>query len=308
MADTTTTLAATLQTETVSGDMLMQLADREALPEHPALFYAGSVDAANSATKRVPELNLGGGQLPQAQGSEDNAQTATAFGSSNTDISVVRQTKVYDSTDLLHMVESPSRTGFSKLSEDAVASYAMRLTQLIAIAAATFTTVVGTTNVDFSVAQALTATGGLRIANVSAQGGYMGLLHGYMWRDLIVDAGSSNIGGIQERSPGLAQLSVIRGGSFMGNWLGVDWFVTNYVPAATADFTGGVFGYGGIAWADGRHGGVDMTSDMALLANGRVLFERDRTAASATMEYASHSYLGVTKALEAGIQLLADGA
>jgi len=308
MADTTTSMTDVLQGETVTGDFLLLLADREALPNHPALHYGGSVDAQNSATKRVPHIGLMGYDLPAAQGTEDNAQAATGFTDGSTDVSVVRQTKVYDSTDLFRMVNAARMGGPMLLAQDAMASYAMRLTQLIAIAGASFTTSVGTTNVDMTVATALTAVGGLRVANVAATGGYMGLLHGYHWRDLIVDAGTGTIVGVQERNPGLASMSVLKGGAFSGTWLGVDWFVSNYCPANTTDFEGSVFGLGGITWCDGRHGSVDLTADQVLLGEGRVLFERERTANSATTEYASHCYLGVSKALEAGISILADGA
>lgn len=65
MADTTT-LAAQLQGETVSGDFLLQLAERNALPNHPALVYAGPVDAMNSTTRRIPQLGLMGYDLPAA--------------------------------------------------------------------------------------------------------------------------------------------------------------------------------------------------------------------------------------------------
>lgn len=306
MADTTTTMTDILQSQALTGDFLLLLADREALPSHPALHYSGSVDAMNSTTKRIPHLGLDGFDRPAAVGAEDAVVAPTNFSDGNTDIAVVRHTKVYESTDILRMVTG--RLGASMLAQDAFMSYNLQLTNLIAAAAATFTTVVGTTDVDMTVAQALTAVGGLRIANVAATGGYMGLLHGYHWRDLIVDAGTGTIVGVQERNPGLASISVLKGGAFQGSWLGVDWFVSNYVPASGGDFTGGVFGYGGISWADGRHGNVDLPPGAQLIGDGRVLFELDRTARSATTDYASHSYLGVSKALEAGIQLLADGA
>ncbi len=309
MADTTTTLSAVLQSETVTGDFLLLLAERNALPNHPALHYSGSIDAADSTTKRVPQLGLMGYDRPTAQGSEDADQAATAFTVSNTDIAVVRHTKVYDSTDLLRMVQSSRAVGLSMLALDAFASYQLKLSELLAAAAATFTTVVGTTNVDMTVAQALTAVGALRIANVDASRGFMGLLHGYHWRDLILDAGTGTLNDLHTAPAGaLASMSVLRGGAFSGSWLGVDWFVSNFVPASTGDFTGGIFGYGGISWADGRHAGLALTSDQALLAEGRVMFERDRDGSTGSTEFVSHSYLGVTKALEAGVQLLADGA
>ena len=309
MADTTTSLAATLQAQRVTGDFLLLLAERNALPNHPALHYSGNVDAADSTTKRVPHFGLLGYNLPTAQGSEDADQAATPFTVGNTDVAVVRHTKLYDSTDLLRMVQASRAVGLNMLAMDAFASYQLKLSELMAAAAATFTTVVGTTDVDMTVAQALTSTGALRIANVDASRGFMGLLHGYHWRDLIVDAGTGTLNDLHTAPNGaLASMSVLRGGAFSGNWLGVDWFVSNFVPASGGDFTGGIFGYGGLTWADGRHGGIALTSDQALLAEGRVLFERDRNGSAAVTEFVSHSYMGVTKALEAGVQLLADGA
>ena len=309
MSDTTTSLAATLQTQKVTGDFLLLLAERNALPNHPALHYSGSVDAADSTTKRVPHFGLMGYDRPVAQGTEDADQAATAFSTSATDVAVVRHTKVYDSTDLLRMVQSSKAVGLNMLAMDAFAAYQLKLSELMAAAAATFITVVGTTAVDMTVAQALTAVGALRIANVDASRGFMGLLHGYHWRDLVLDAGVGTLNDLHTAPGGaLASMSVLRGGAFSGSWLGVDWFVSNFVPASGGDFAGGVFGYGGLTWADGRNSGIALTSDQALLAEGRVLFERDRDGSAAVTEFVSHSYMGVTKALEAGVQLLADGA
>lgn len=307
--DTTTTLADQFVSEVVSTEFVLTIGDRAALPQHPALMYVGMVDASGSTTKKIPHLGLGGVEQPDpiAEGSDSTVGSIT---DGSTTVAVARYDKGYETSDAVRMVQNVDRVGMQPLSVDALLAYYMRLTNLIANVADDFTTQAGPgTGNNLTVASTISAIGALAVNNVDGSRGYMGLLHGQQWSDLISNGGTGLNGGTQERNPELAAISVLRGQSFLNSWLGVDWYRSNQVPTANsgADRAGAIFGHGGIMWSDGRHGGVDLNPmDQFLIGEGRVLFERDRNARGAETAYIMHGYLGVSKGIEAGITLISD--
>lgn len=307
--DTTTTLADQFQSEVVTAEYVMTIADRNALPQHPALFYAGSVDASGSLVRKVPHIGLGGADQPAAT-SEGSNITLSSITDGSTTITVSRYSKGYETSDQVRMVQNSDKVGMQPLSRDALQAFFMRLTNLIANVADDFTTTGGPgSGSDLTVASVLAIIGAVAANNISGIAGYMGLLHGQQWSDLIVDGGTSLTGGTQERNPELAALQSLRGQAFLNSWLGVDWYLSNQVPTANAgaDRAGAVFGYGAVMWADGRHQGVDLNpQDQFLLGDGRVLFERSRNAHGAETAYIMHGYAGVSKGIEAGITIVSD--
>ena len=307
--NTYSSLSDIMDTSVVSGDFLLLLADRAALPMHPALYYDGPVDGTGSSTSKVPHLGLGGYDLPDQLGDGSDIVYKSLTDSSST-VAVVRYSKGYERTDLVAMVEKGrAKTGPSPLAEDAVMGMANRLTDLICDVVDGFTTQAGPgSGSDLTVAAVLATAGALRVNNVSGAGGFMGILHGQQWSDLIVDGGSALTGGTQQYNSALASLQILRGEAFQGAWLGIDWFVSNRVKTANAaaDRAGAVFGRGGVIWKDGRLSGiVEDPANQAVIAE-RVLFERDRSAKGGRTGYVSHGYLGVSKGTESGITLISD--
>ncbi|MEQ1571065.1 MAG: hypothetical protein ABMA64_35880, partial [Myxococcota bacterium] len=63
-----------------------------------------------------------------------------------------------------------------------------------------------------------------------------------------------------------------------------------------------IWGYGGVVWADGQYAAEDGNQ----LALGNTLFERQRVAASGLTSYVTHTMLGASKALEAGVTFISD--
>jgi len=308
-ADTTTTLADQFAANVVTAEYLLTIGDRNALPQHPALVYAGPVDASGSTVRKVPHVGLGGVEQPLAI-SEGSLITPQSISDGSTTIAVSRYSKAYQTSDAVRMVQNADRVGLQPLTLDAVAATNMRQTNLIANVADDFTATAGPgTGSDLTVATVLAAIGAVAVNNVPSDGGYLGILHPQQWSDLIVDGGSALTGGTQQYSMELAELQRLRGGAFIGTWLGVDWFKSSQVPTANsgADRAGAIFGRGGVIWADGRFAGVDLDpSNQFLIGDGHVLFERDRTALAAVTAYVMHAYMGVSKGIEAGVTLISD--
>lgn len=307
--DTTVTLGDQFTSEVVSAQFVMTVADRTALPQHSALMFTGSVDASASLSRKISHVGLGGADLPvsTAEGVDVGVSSITEGA---TTVTVARFSKGYGTTDQVRMIQNSDRVGMNPLAADALAAYMMRLTNLVANVTDDFTTQAGPgSGSDLTVASALAAIGAVAVGNVDGSRGYMGVIHGQQWSDLIVSAGVGLNGGVQERNPDLGRMSVLHGEAFKGHWLGIDWYATNQVPTANAgaDRAGAIFGFGGVMWGDGRHGNVDLNPmDQFLLGEGRVLFERDRNAKGAETDYIMHSYLGVSKGTEQGITLISD--
>lgn len=288
----------------ISGQILLLLADRNALPNHPALRYVGEITGIGSNAIKVPAVGMMGYDL-MATGTEGDPVANTALTDSSATITVVQKTKVYEPSDIARIVD---RQGFLKreaLAMDAVLSGMATQRSMIANITDDFTATVTNSGVDATFAQALDCVTTLEIAKV--EGPYMGILHPVQWGDIRKDVATASGGAIQFNAGSQALLDGMKGLGYKGNWIGVDWFTTTDVPTANsaADRAGGVFGNGAVLWADGTPV-VDNPLDQYLLA-GKVLFERGRVVAGGTTKWASHRYIGVGIGINAaGVSLITD--
>jgi hypothetical protein len=285
----------------ISAEYLLLLADRNALPNHPALMYAGSIDGRGSNVIKVPHIGLMGYDS-MSQTADGSAVANTALSDGSTTITVVRQSKAYEASDLSRIV-SGDKINPVAFAQDAVQASALRLTDLICDVIDGFSSTAGSTGVDLDTAVVLAAIGAVRVANVP--GPYMGVLHGQQWSDFILDAGLAAGGAIQMMGA-TQDMLILRGDGYQGAYLGVDWFISNRVVTANAgaDRAGAIFGRGGVLWGDGTPPLDDSAKQMVI--GGKVLFEQSRDAASGLVQYVSHQYVGVSKGLEAGVSVITD--
>lgn len=303
--DTVTTLAALFNTQEVSNDYLMLLADRNALPNHPALLYYGAVNGGKSYTTKIPHVGLMGYDLPDQQG-EGGSLVYKNLATGSSTVTTARFSKGYERTDevvLLGGVTVP------QLALDALAARNHRLTELICDAVDGFSATVGPgSGNDLTVASILSGAGTIVINNVDTRFGLMAALHGRQWGDLIVDAGITIAAGTQQYNMSLADLQNLRGGAFKGSWLDVDWFVSNRVNVANAgaDRAGAIWGRGGVVWMDGKVGDLIEDPINQAAISDDVMLERDRTVKTASTGYAMHCYLGVDLGVEAGVVVQSD--
>ncbi|HYF25973.1 MAG TPA: hypothetical protein VD931_09570 [Baekduia sp.] len=309
-ASTYASLDSLLVAEVLDGQYVLLLAERNALPNHPALMRASRpIDHAGSNVIKIPHIGLMGYDLPSAL-ADGSTVGNTALTDGSTTISVVRYSKAYAWTDLAKMVQPDGKVSPTALAMDAVVSAASRETDLICDVIDGFTATGGPgTGVDLDVASVMAIIGAAKVANFAT--GVMGVLHGQQWSDLIVDAGTSlgsSPGGSQQYNPELAALQSLRGDSYVGSWLGVDWFVNNRVKTANgaADRAGAIFARGGVMIGEGTFAGAVEDPANQVIVGGKILFERSRDAHSGETSYPMHQYVGVSKGIEAGITIISD--
>lgn len=287
--------------EAASAEYLLLLAAREALPNHPALLYAGDVAGSGSAVLKVPHLGLAGYDALTAT-ADGSAVANTALTDASTTVTVARYSKAYEVSDMARgtgMFLDPQ-----VFAQDAVQSSASMLVSLIANLVDNFATTAGSTGVDLSVANYLTAIQTLEVANVA--GPYMAVLHPQQVGDLRA-ALAAVAGGALQWMPGTqAQIQVL-GNGFRGQFLGVDIFSTTFVPTANAgaDRAGGMFGRGALVWADMT---IPSSGDAdQLIIGGKVMVERDRTARAGLTAHVTHTYLGATEGIDlCGVSVITD--
>ena len=300
MATNTYTNIANLKiTEALSAEFLLQLADRGSLTGgHPAIVYAGDAASSGSKTVRLSHVGLMG--KDRLSSTADGASAASStIGSGYTNLSVGRYCKNYSITDLAAATQGNGMIDPAALAADAVASYNTTLTDLIAELMGGFTTT-QTASGDLTVADFLNAVNLLERANV--QGPYLCILHPKQYGDLRANIATAAAGAVQWAESSQEQL-IQMGSNYKGKFLGVDVFVSSAVPTTGGtDYTSGVFGRGGVAWCD-----MSVSEPDAINIGGKVLFERDRTAASGTTAYVSTAYLGVSEAEDlAGVTIISD--
>jgi len=289
-------------TEAINAEFLLLLAERGDLGNHPALYHAGSIDGKGANVLKIGHAGLMGYDVPGAVG-DGTAVPNTAFTDGSTTITVARQAKSYEASDLARMVAG-NVINPSNFAMDAAVSHSQRLIALICAIIDGFTPTAGSTGVDLDTATLLGAAGTSRVNNVG--GALMTILHGQQWKDVVVDAGSA-LGGALQFSPATQSILHLNGSGFQGQWLGQDIFVNNRVVTANAgaDRAGAVFGYGGVLIADGTPPTDDPSNQM--LVGSKVLFERDRSAKPGETAFVSSSFQGVSLGLaSAGTTITSD--
>lgn len=292
-------------TEVLDGQFMQLLADRSALPQHPALYYAGDLAGSGSTTKKIPFVGMFGYDLPTAR-ADGAAAVNTALSDSSVTVTVSTKTKAYEPSDIARFSDGLGILNAQAFAQDAMQSHMLQMTDQIAALVGGFSNTVGSTGTDLSIANVLA---GLTLLEVGAQGSIpegacMGVLHTVQGGDLRTALANATGGALQWSVP--EEQLVIKGPGFRGRYLGVDWFVSGFVDTANAgaDRAGGIFVRGAICWADmsQQAEGTDQ-----IVLGGKLLFERDRTAKSGLTAYVSHSINGSTEGLDAaGVSIITD--
>jgi hypothetical protein len=298
-------LADQRTTEVLNGDYIMLATDRNALPNHPALFYGGNLAGSGSTTTKVAHAGIMGYDLPAVIA--DGAEVPnTAWTDGSTTVTVARRSKSYSASSIARFTDSLGLLSSGTLAQDAFASHALDLTNTIANLVDGFSNTVGASGSDLTVANVLAGLTLLEVGYESgiAEGACMGVLHTVQMGDLRDDLATVTGGALQWSVP--PEQLRLRGSGFRGRYLGVDWFASGYVPTANAgaDRAGGIFVRGAIVWAD-MSVAADTSDQLAI--GGKILFERDRAARSDTTAYVSHSYHGASEGLDAfGVSIITD--
>lgn len=291
--------------EAVQAQYLLLLADRNWLGNLPTLHYAGAINDTFSNVLTVPHYGLVGYDSAALTG-EDASVPTTALSDGQTQVTVAKYSHSVKPSDLAKM--TLGATGVldpMQLALNAAGIGAAKLTDLICNVIDGFAAqATPGTGVDLDIGTLLLAIGKLGTLNVDLSRGVTGALHGEQWSNVGVDAEATG-GAIQYTfSGGSENLISLRPGA-KGMWLGVDWFHSNRVVTmnAGADRGGAIWAYGGVVWGDGVYTAED-SQQMVLGRN--VLFERDRDAPAGQTAYVTHTMLGCSLGLEAGVTIYSD--
>lgn len=290
-------------TESITNAYLLLLADRQALPQHPALVYAGDIGVgARSNTLKVPHIGLMGYDIA-ASTADGGTVGNTALSDGSTTIAVARYSKSYEASDLAR-VAAGGLVNVQAMAMDAAITGAVTLTSLIANLVDNFATTVGASGVNATMANFLDAITALEVAKVAPP--YMCVLHPVQWGDIRADLALS-AGGAVQWMPATADAIAARGIGYQGQLAGVDVFTSAFVPTANAgaDRAGGMFGRGAILWADGS---IPVEADPNQMSiGGKVLFERVRAGKAGLTAYVMHVYLGASEGIDAcGVSIVTD--
>lgn len=304
---TTTTLSDSLLSQALALEYELLLAARDALPNHPVLQagYKGVVNMRASNVLKVPLVGLGGYDVPAQYGENIEVPYTDVTDSSYT-ITVARQAKAYSATDLAKLVDAVGVLDVPALAADAVRSMAVRWTDLVCDVIDGFSTTESNTGVDLDTVMVMSAIAKYGALNSNGVVSVpMGVLHGVQWGDWMQDLATA-VGGALQFSPASSEIVALRGQSYQGSFLGIDWFKNNRVVTANAgaDRAGAIFGAGSIGWADALVDVEDPANQISI--GGKVLFERERNARAGTTGRVSSAFLGVSKAQELGVSIISD--
>lgn len=287
--------------EALSTEYLLLLADRNALPNHPALVYVGDIIGRGSNVLKVPHIGLMGYDL-LASTNDGTAVANSALTDGSSTVTIAKYSKSYEASDLAKMVQG-NLLSPALFAQDAVVSGALTLTSLVANLVDNFATVKGASGVDATYTNFLDALTALEIAKV--QGPYMAVLHNTQWGDIRLDI--ANSAGTVSLVPPSQEALTVRGPGYQGQLFGCDVFTSSFVPTCNggADRGGGIFGRGAILWGDGSFQPEGDVNQM--IVAGKVLFERARTAKAGLTAYVSHRYLGAAEGIDTcGVSLITD--
>jgi len=290
--------------ETLSAEYVLLLADRNALPNHPALIYVGDLTGSGSIVAKVRELGLMGYDA-MATTAEGTSVANTALTDGSVQITIVRKSKRYERGDIARMAEPSGLISAEMFALDAVVTGALELTDLVANLVDNFSTTTGSSGVDASFENFLDACTALEVAKVPPQ--YMALLHPVQWGDIRKDLALA-AGGAVQWAPASQEALRVRGIGYQGQLAGVDVFTSSRVPTANAgaDRAGGMFGRGAIAWADARPI-ADLPAPFQQVIGDKILYELSRTAAGGLTAFTSHRFLGAAEVLDAaGVTIATD--
>ena len=294
----------------LAAQVILLAADRNMLPAHAALTYAGDVSGSGSAVFKIPTLGfMGYNGLASTAENASNANTALTDGSIT--ITVGRYSKQYQVGDLA-WIAGGAMPSLESFVMDAAVSAGCQILDLHANLVDNFATTAGASGVNATVANFLDAITGLELNNVTGRSPIMAILHPRQWADIRNDIALS-VGGTVQVTPGMQDLVGAKQTNYMGNLLGVDVFTTTRVPTANggADRAGGLFVKGAICWATGS---VPMLPGVPIMRfpipgapGGMASLELDRTGNTSLTQAITNAYLGASEGIDVcGVSLITD--
>lgn len=293
-----------LASEVLSGHVELLLADRGALPNHPALIELAGLEGRGSATVKVSTVGLMGFNLPVTT-AEGSSTSPTALTDGSATLAIARKSKQYTASTLARLVDATGVVSAASFAADAVQSAMTFLLFQLAQLVDNFSNVVGSTGVNASLENLLDMITALEIAK--ARGPYLGIFHPRAWGDIRTDVALNSGGAVQWNADSQAMLGMMQGLGYQGRFFGVDVLTTTHVLDDGTDVWGGVFGRGALVYGWASPSRLDLTADQVILGD-KILFERSRAASADETSYLMHIYTGAVELIDAAGRTLRSDA
>ena len=270
-------------------DIQMLLADRAGLWGHPAITYYGDVAGRGSTVLEVPLAGLDGSDKMAAV-AEGASVSNSALVDASPSITIARQALQYEISDLANLTDSVG-LNTDRLAASMVGSADMRFTEMIAGITDDFTATAGTSGTNMSVDDWFDAQFALTQAGVP--GPYFALLHPQQLTDFQGSLRAET--GILSWQPASADMTLVKGQGFAGQFSGVDVFTSQQVPTANAaaDRAGGMWGQGAVGYCDGAIAPVRGAGDIVMPAGTKIVVEFERSASGGLTKVVGNYYVGV---------------
>ena len=271
----------------LSGEVRITLADTASLRQTSALTFLGSVNGAGSDTARLPRVAYGA----FAAVADGAAPVNTALVDASETIAVVRHSRVSEITDLAQLTaRGVGDVTWEKIATMMVTENERGWMSDAAIAAATFSSTVGTTTQDLAVDEIYEAIAALEIASVT--GPYWGMLAPRQLADLQTSVRAE--GGAAQWKTDHQELLNMKDQGFVGEFLNIQFFSSSFVPTANAaaDRAGAIWGEGALGYKTG----VPTAAPSATMGpvNDILTVEFQRPERSGSTLIVGHSYYGIS--------------
>ena len=269
--------------------VVTKLTDTASLVNHPSITQLRSMNGSGSTVVQVPVVSWGANAM--ASVAENATVSNTALTSTNANITIARQALRRQISDLAMLTATgiPLDVTLDNLAGDMVLAYNKRVTTMIAGLSTGFSSFVGSTTVDLTVANFYAAIFQLQLQ--SADGIFTAVLHPQQINDLISSL-RSETGPGQYLATSQDQVQA-KGPGFRGNLFGVDIFASANVPTANsgADYLGMMIAPGAIGVATAT--AAPMVGAATLPSQSPIVVELERDSSSGSTIVVGSAFVGV---------------
>lgn len=225
--------------EELAGFLGMLLADRNALPNHPAIMNAGSINGRSSNVIKVPFVGLNGKNRFAAV-SQLNPIGNTQIADASVTLTPGRYGLAHAFEDLAKITDAQGIINPQRMAESMMADWMMTQTDAIAGLADNFTSQVGSVSVDMDIETLLTGKGTLE--DQYASGDFLAILKPAAWNKLEIEL-STVAGGSLKYDPATPDLIKVLGNGYKGRLNGMAIFSSPAIPASSTGYCSCIISY-----------------------------------------------------------------
>ena len=268
--------------------VVTKLTDTASLVNHASITQLRSMNGSGSTVVQVPVVSWGANAM--ASVAESASVTNTALTTTNANITIARQALRRQISDLAMLTATgiPLDVTLENIAADMVLAYNKRVTTMIAALSSGFSSSVGSTTVDLTVANFYAA---MFVLQLNSADSFTAILHPQQINDLISSL-RSETGPGQYLATSQDQVQA-KGPGFRGNLFGVDIFASANVPTANAgaDYLGMMIANGAIGVATAT--AAPMVGAATLPSQSPIVVELERDSSSGSTIVVGSAFVGV---------------